>query len=78
MIKETGCGVLIEPEPEEIADAIRDLMTDSATRSAMGTTARRVFLEKYTLSKAAEAYDAALTKMFNRSRSGRKPRRPWR
>jgi glycosyltransferase involved in cell wall biosynthesis len=70
MIKETGCGVLVDPVAEEIADAILDLMADPAKRSAMGATARRVFLEKYTLGNAAEAYDTALTSMLNGSHGG--------
>ena len=73
MIKEIGCGVLVDPDGEEIAAAIRDLMDDPVKRSAMSAAARETFLEKYTLSKAAEAYDAALSSMLGRSpeRGGR-------
>ncbi|MDP9300110.1 MAG: glycosyltransferase family 4 protein [Actinomycetota bacterium] len=73
MIKESGCGVLVDPEGQEIADVIRDLMGDPVKRSAMGAIARKIFLEKYTLSKAAEAYDAALGSMLDQSH-GDKPR----
>ena len=48
---------------------IRDLMVDPVKRSAMSAAAREIFLEKYTLSKAAEAYDAALS-MLNGSPNG--------
>ena len=70
MIKETGCGVLVDPVGEEIAAVIRDLMVDPVKRSAMSAAARQIFLEKYTLSKAAEAYDAALSSMLNGSPNG--------
>jgi glycosyltransferase involved in cell wall biosynthesis len=70
MIKESGCGVLVDPVGEDIAGAIRDLMEHPTKRSAMGATARRVFLENYTLSKAAEAYDAALTTMLGGAHGG--------
>jgi len=65
MIKETGCGVLVGPEGDEIAAAIRELMEDPAARTAMGEAGRAAFLEKYTLAKAAGAYDAALSSMLN-------------
>ena len=73
MIKEIGCGVLVDPDGAEIASAIRDLMDDPVKRSTMSAAARQTFLEKYTLSKAAEAYDAALSSMLGRSpeRGGR-------
>jgi len=70
MVKETGCGVLVDPVAEEIAAVIRDLMADPVKRSAMSAAARQTFLEKYTLSKAAEAYDAALSSMLNGSANG--------
>jgi glycosyltransferase involved in cell wall biosynthesis len=68
MIKEIGCGVLVDPDGEEIAAVIRDLMADPGKRSAMGAAARQTFLEKYTLSKAAEAYDTSLSSMLDRAR----------
>jgi hypothetical protein len=45
-------------------------MVDPVKRSAMSAAARQIFLEKYTLSKAAEAYDAALSSMLNGSPNG--------
>jgi glycosyltransferase involved in cell wall biosynthesis len=64
MIKETGCGLLVEPEGREIARAIRGLVAEPERREAMGEAGRAAFLEKYTLSAAARAYDAALTSMI--------------
>ncbi|HEX5902323.1 MAG TPA: glycosyltransferase family 4 protein [Actinomycetota bacterium] len=70
MIKETGCGVLVDPVAEEIAAVIQDLMADPFKRSAMSAAALQTFLEKYTLSKAAQAYDAALSSMLDGSSNG--------
>lgn len=64
MIKETGCGVLVEPDPVEIAEAIRGLMADEEARTAMGEAGRAAFLERYTLARAAASYDAALASML--------------
>jgi glycosyltransferase involved in cell wall biosynthesis len=64
MVKETGCGVLVEPDAEEIARTIRSLMEDGEALAAMGEAGRRAFLERYTLAQAAAAYDAALRSML--------------
>ena len=64
MIKETGCGVLVDPDPAEIAAAIRELMADGEARAAMGEAGRAAFLERYTLAHAAAAYDRALSSML--------------
>jgi glycosyltransferase involved in cell wall biosynthesis len=71
MIAETGCGVLVQPDGEEIADVIRRLMADPERRRAMGEAGRRAFLDGYTLARAAERYDAALTSMVRRDRIAR-------
>src|SRR3546814_5605508 len=42
MVKETGCGVLVDPVGEEIAAVIRDLMVDPVKRSAMSAAARQI------------------------------------
>jgi glycosyltransferase involved in cell wall biosynthesis len=68
MITETQCGVIVEPEGEEVAEVIRGLMLDDARRSAMSRAGRAAFLERYTLSKAAASYDAALTSMMGARR----------
>ena len=66
LIKETGCGVLVEPDPGEIAGAIRELMANEEARAAMGEAGRAAFLERYTLARAAASYDAALASMLGR------------
>jgi glycosyltransferase involved in cell wall biosynthesis len=63
-IKETGCGVLVDPNPDDVAATIRDLMADPSRTAAMGAAARQAFLEKYTLTHAAEAYDRVLSPML--------------
>ena len=74
MISETGCGVVIEPDGEKIAATIRDLMSHPDKRGAMGQAGRTVFLERYTLATAADAYDAALSSMTGRRTSTRRAR----
>lgn len=73
MIAETGCGVLVRPEGKDIARVIRALMADPERRAAMGEAGRRAFLADYTLARAAERYDAALTSMVRRERVIRVP-----
>ena len=65
MIEETGCGVLVEPSGDVVAKVIQDLMSDGAKRQAMADAGRAAFLEKYTLSKAAAAYDQVLSSLTN-------------
>jgi glycosyltransferase involved in cell wall biosynthesis len=67
-IKETGCGVLVDANPDDVAATIRDLIADPAKTEAMGRAARDAFLTKYTLTHAAEAYDRALSAMLEQSR----------
>jgi glycosyltransferase involved in cell wall biosynthesis len=64
MIKETGCGLLVDANPDDVAASIRELIATPSKVAAMGRAAREAFLESYTLSKAAEAYDRALTSML--------------
>ena len=66
MIEETGCGVLVEPSGDVVAKVIQDLMSDGVKRQAMADAGRSAFLEKYTLSKAAAAYDQVLSSLSNR------------
>jgi glycosyltransferase involved in cell wall biosynthesis len=64
-IKETGCGVLVDANPDDVAATIRDLIDDPSRTEAMGRAARQAFLEKYTLTHAAEAYNRALSGMLD-------------
>lgn len=66
VIAETGCGLVMrDPTAHEVVTAIQSLIADPARRSAMGNAGRKVFLEKYSLQRAALAYDIALTRMLN-------------
>lgn len=67
-IKETGCGVLVDENPDDVAATIRELMADPARVEAMGRAARTAFLERYTLDVAARAYDRALASMVGERR----------
>ena len=64
MIAETDCGVLVEPNGTAIAEVIQKLMTDEVRMAAMSAAGRTAFLEKYTLAKAAAAYDTVLSSIL--------------
>jgi glycosyltransferase involved in cell wall biosynthesis len=65
VLSETGCGLaLSDPTPEEIATVVRELAGDHSQRRAMAEAGRRAFLQDYTLTRAAGAYDAALASML--------------
>src|SRR5690606_27489864 len=61
MISETGAGlVLCDPTAEEIAAAVQELLDHPEKRERMAEAGRQAFLEKYTLTRAALAYEKAL------------------
>lgn len=65
MICETGCGlVMCDPSAEQITTAIQTLLANPAQRQAMSAAGYQAFCEKYTLQRAALAYDLALTLML--------------
>jgi hypothetical protein len=65
MIAESRCGVVLaNPTGPELAATICDLMTEPARVQAMGAAGREAFLTNYTLSHAAQRYDAALAAML--------------
>jgi glycosyltransferase involved in cell wall biosynthesis len=65
VLSEAGCGLaLSDPTPEEIATVVRGLASDHSQRRAMAEAGRRMFLQNYTLTRAAGAYDAALASML--------------
>lgn len=64
MITEEACGlVLPNPTAEQISQTLRNLIHNTGTLDAMSAAGHRAFLQKYTLSHAALAYDAVLVKM---------------
>jgi hypothetical protein len=61
MIKELGCGVVVEEQTAvSIAKIIRELMEDAPQLKDMGQAGRNGFMRRYTLSQAASAYDRAI------------------
>lgn len=66
MIAETACGlVLRDPTGEQIVSAVQELIAHPERREAMGNAGRQAFLEKYTLTQAARAYEQALISMLD-------------
>ncbi|MCB8976652.1 MAG: glycosyltransferase family 4 protein [Ardenticatenaceae bacterium] len=64
MITEEACGVVLpNPTAEQISQTLRNLIHNTSTLDAMSAAGHQAFLQKYTLSHAAMAYDTALAKM---------------
>ncbi|MBK8899833.1 MAG: glycosyltransferase family 4 protein [Anaerolineaceae bacterium] len=64
MITEEACGlVLPNPTAEQISQTLRSLIHNTTTLEAMSAAGHQAFLNKYTLTHAAAAYDTALTRM---------------
>ena len=64
MITEEECGLILPtPQAEQIVQAIRRFLRDPQALAAMSSAGYQAFLEKYTLSHAALAYDAALASL---------------
>ncbi len=62
MIIEEECGLLLpDPTAEQIFQVLRNLSQHSGPLAEMSTAGYKAFIEKYTLSQAALAYDAALS-----------------
>lgn len=65
MILEEKCGLLLpDPTAEQISQTLRSFIDHSNSLAEMSTAGYEAFLDKYTLSRAAHAYDSALTTMI--------------
>ncbi len=65
LIRETHCGVVLEtPAAAAIAALIRTLYNEPQQRATMAEAGRVTFLQQYTLTHAAQAYDKVLTAML--------------
>lgn len=65
MITEEACGlVLPNPTAEQIAQTVRRLIHNTSTLDDMSAAGHQAFLNKYTLTHAATAYDAVLARMM--------------
>ncbi len=64
MITEEACGlVLPNPTAEQISQTVRSLIHNTSMLEAMSAAGHQAFLNKYTLTHAATAYDAVLARM---------------
>ncbi|MBH8571712.1 glycosyltransferase family 4 protein [Nostocaceae cyanobacterium CENA369] len=58
-IRESGGGVIVEPEsPEALAGAVLDLYNNSALTAQLGYKGRQFALERYSFEQAIEQYEA--------------------
>ncbi|MDQ1331506.1 MAG: hypothetical protein QG578_1774 [Thermodesulfobacteriota bacterium] len=76
LIEEAGNGFLVSPgNSEQLAEAIRMLVDDKALRTAMGIRGRRIYEEKFTMSKMKELvetmYDELLFKIPDKKLNAR-------
>ena len=47
-VKEAGCGILVNPEdPEEVAEAIKKVLSEPERSEKMGKDGRKIIKEKY-------------------------------
>lgn len=68
-------GLLVAPDdPRALADAIRLLIDDPATRARLGSAARRTILERYSITGTRAAWHSAYSELA----AGRDRRRPGR
>ncbi len=73
-IQEHECGLVAEdPTGAEVADLLRQLIADRDHLAAMGQRGRTAFEEQYTLSHAAERYDAVLRRYLYGDGAGTDP-----
>jgi glycosyltransferase involved in cell wall biosynthesis len=60
-------GVLVKPDdPEAMARAVADLLTDPARRNALGSAARRRIETEFPLERMIDRYEAALEEVVHR------------
>jgi glycosyltransferase involved in cell wall biosynthesis len=64
---EYGAGVIVAPEPEPLADALRPLLADAERQAAMGAAARRLVRERFTWASVAARLEAVYETSGKRS-----------
>lgn len=68
LIKQTECGLCVEPEnPQALAQAIRTLYADTASRERMGDNGRKHVVQYYTRQVVARQYHGLLTSLTRRA-----------
>ena len=58
-----GAGVIVPPEVEPLAAALRDLLADPARRQAMGAAARRLAVEHYAWDSIAAQWESVYAEL---------------
>jgi len=67
VIEREGCGLIVEENPQSVADGLRDLILDPVRRQAMGTAGQRAVGERYHWEDEAAKIEGTL---FGLSRPG--------
>ena len=57
-VAEVGAGLIVEPQVEPLAQALRDLLSDADRRVTMGAAARLLVRERFTWASVAERLEA--------------------
>ncbi len=61
---EAGAGVIVEPEVEPLAAALRDLLSDPQKRAAMGSAGRRLARDRFSWASVAEQLEAVYAELI--------------
>jgi len=64
-VETAGAGVIVAPETNILAAAIRALLTDEGRRAQMGAAARTLVERKFTWDRVAAAYEALYARVMN-------------
>ncbi|MFN8563219.1 MAG: hypothetical protein U0703_16765 [Anaerolineae bacterium] len=59
---EAGAGLIVEPQVEPLAAALRDVLSDAEQRATMGTAARSLARERFTWSRSARGWKTCIGK----------------
>ena len=57
-VAEAGAGLIVDPEPRALSDALQAVLNDEATRRPMSAAARRLVEERFTWERAAAQMQA--------------------
>ncbi len=63
---EAGAGLIVAPETEPLATALRDLLTDAPKRALMSAAARRLAQERFTWASAAAGLEQVYASVMRR------------
>jgi len=57
-VAEVGAGLIVDPEPRALSDALQAVLNDEAARRQMSAAARRLVEERFTWERAAAQMQA--------------------